>query len=577
VDLHSKLDPARLAADSRLTLLLFLLSLPAHPSWQTAPSATAQIAEVKKLYDEGRWEDVAQAVPESAEQPADLELYRGLALAKLARWDEAERAFEAGRAGNPRDGRFLVELAGIAYRRKEFSKVKIELRQALAISPRDDYSNDFLASIYFLEGNLEAALKYWNRTGKPKLTDLSFDPRPTLHPLILDRVFAFSPGAVWHRDLYLKTCAQLDALDLFPRIRYDLEAQPDGAFNLEVQATERNGWGNTKWEGLVSLLRGLPYQSVYPEFYNLDREGVNWRSFVRWDDEKRRIFTEIAAPLRKNPKWRFRVDFDRRNENWDLTSTLLPSLSSPASVNMEKAAAGASFQFIPNGNWQWNAGAEYSYREFRNLRGIPAKAAPFFTNGSAIALHLSVQRSLVRFPERRFTLNSGATGEIGTFFEDPLGRYARVEGFLESNWLPQARGDDYQMQASLRGEGTFGKVPLDGLFMLGFERDNSLWLRGHPGLRDGEKGNAPLGRNYVLANWGLDKIIHKDSLFTVKMGPLLDTGRIYDPSGLFGSPKWLWDTGLQLKVRVLGSFEFVLGYGKDLRSGNNSFFSTVSR
>jgi hypothetical protein len=120
-------------------------------------------------------------------------------------------------------------------------------------------------------------------------------------------------------------------------------------------------------------------------------------------------------------------------------------------------------------------------------------------------------------------------------------------------------------------------VPFDELFMLGFDRDNDLWMRGHPGLRDGEKGNAPLGRNYVLVNAETDKIVYRGTLFTVKAGPFLDSGDIYDPSGYFGSSRWLWDTGIQAKVRVLGSFEFVLGYGKDLRSGQNSFFTTVSR
>jgi hypothetical protein len=61
------------------------------------------------------------------------------------------------------------------------------------------------------------------------------------------------------------------------------------------------------------------------------------------------------------------------------------------------------------------------------------------------------------------------------------------------------------------------------------------------------------------------------------VGPFLDSGKISDPSGYFGSPKWLWDTGMQAKIRVLGSFEFALGYGKNLRSGNNSFYTTVSR
>jgi hypothetical protein len=34
---------------------------------------------------------------------------------------------------------------------------------------------------------------------------------------------------------------------------------------------------------------------------------------------------------------------------------------------------------------------------------------------------------------------------------------------------------------------------------------------------------------------------------------------------------------VQVKIRVFGSAEFVLGYGKDLRTGINSFFTKVSR
>jgi len=34
---------------------------------------------------------------------------------------------------------------------------------------------------------------------------------------------------------------------------------------------------------------------------------------------------------------------------------------------------------------------------------------------------------------------------------------------------------------------------------------------------------------------------------------------------------------VQAKVRVLGGVQVVLGYGKDLRSGRNSFFTIVTR
>ena len=81
----------------------------------------------------------------------------------------------------------------------------------------------------------------------------------------------------------------------------------------------------------------------------------------------------------------------------------------------------------------------------------------------------------------------------------------------------------------------------------------------------------------MAVNSEIYKIVHQNGLFSIRLRPLLDTGRIYDPSGYFGTREWLWDTGLHTKIRVLGSIEFVLGYGKDLRTGNNSFFTKVSR
>ncbi len=535
------------------------------------------MAEVKQLYDAGHWSEVVDAVPDLDNQSADLQIYRGLALAKLERWDDAQKTFEAGAELYPRDPRFLVELGGIAYRQKAFSAAEQHLRRALAIQPQDDYSNNFLASIYFLDGNLEAALKYWNRAGRPQLADLRFERQPKLMPLVIDRAVRFSPGTTWRRDAFLRTELQLGALDLYPHRVYDLQAQPDGSFKLTIRSSERNSWGSTKWEGALSLLRGLPYESVYPEFYNLDKKGVNWRSFFRWDDQKRRLSSELAAPLALNPAVRYRIYFDARNENWNISSTLAPNAPALAGLNLEKAAAGGEIRFIPSGRWEWNTGVEYSYRKFRDLVAIPAPASSFFTNGSSLALRAGVKRSLIRFPETRFAVDSSASAEVGTFFENPLGRYGRLEGGLAATWYPKSRGDDYEMQASLKGGKTFGLVPFDELFTLGFERDNDLLLRGHPGLINGQKGRAPMGRDFVLANSEFDKVLHGNGLFSVRLGPLLDTGRIYDPSGFLGTRNWLWDTGAQAKIRVLGNVEFVLGWGKDLRTGNNSFFTKVSR
>ncbi len=575
---HRRLDLAGRPQARALIVLLFVFLFCAFQARaQANVPAADRASQVKRLYDAGKWDAVVRAVPQSPAEPADLELDRGLALAQLHRLREAEAALQAGHQGHPRDPRFLVELGGIAYLEKRFSTAKKELRRALDMDPRDAYANNLLASIYFLEGNLEAALQYWNRAEKPIVSDLMYDPQPRLDPLILDRAFQFSPGSVWKRNQFLTTQAELKLLDLFPHTYYELAAQPDGSFKLVWHDSERPAWDSTTLDSIAPMLRGLPYQSVYPEFANLNNKGLNWLSFVRWDDEKRWLSSEAAWPLEENPKQRIRLYFVGRNENWNITRTLAPTAPSAAGFNMRRAVVGAEVASIAGWQWQWNLAAEYSYRDFRTLTGIPGPAERFFTDSSGLTLRANIQRSLIRFPERRFSLDAGASGEAGKFTAKPLGRYGRVEGLLAANWLPQATGEDYEVTSLLRTGGTAGQVPFDELYMLGFDRDNELWMRGHNGLVNGQKGNAPLGTNFILSNSDIDKVVYDGGFLLVKAGPFVDTGDITDPSQFFGSRKWLTDTGLQTTVRVLGSFEFVLGYGKDLRSGNNTFYSTVTR
>jgi hypothetical protein len=119
-------------------------------------------------------------------------------------------------------------------------------------------------------------------------------------------------------------------------------------------------------------------------------------------------------------------------------------------------------------------------------------------------------------------------------------------------------------------------VPFDELFQLGIERDNDFWLRGHSGTDHGRKGAAPLGRRYFLANWEIDKNVWGNGLVTFKLGPFVDSGTIADSSGLFGSREWLWDLGIQGKVRVLNRLTVVLSYGRDLRGGRGVFYGTVA-
>jgi len=578
-----KLDAPRRARSKRLiarlaSCLTLAWTLNISLLAQDSPSDEGRLAAARAAFDASRWEEAAKLAQGPSQQSPNLDFVAGLAFAHLERWKEAKNALEAGHRKSPQDARFLVELAGVSYKQKEFGTAKHDLRAALRLDARDNYTREFLGTLYLLEGNLEAALKYWNPVDKPRLRAVELIPPPKIRPELLAHAVTFSAPQVLTNDALADTRARLENLGIYPRQRLELAPSKSGDYDATFHLDERNGWGDSKLEGIVSLLSGLPYQTVYPEFYNLGQQAINFASLARWDSQKRRYFGAVSAPRFHDPTLGLTTYFDARNENWNLSRTFFAAGLPLADLNISRVAGGIELRRIVNGRWSWNTGLEFAHRSFRNLEGHTSAAEqPFFTDSSSFAYSLGLERSLLRVPEHRFTSDSSVEARAGRAFHHLLGPFATARGTLRAHWLPRATGDDYEMQAQIRAGGTAGKVSLDELFQLGLERDNDLWLRGQAGTIRGRKGAAPLGRRYFLANWEMDKNIYRGAFFNVKLGPFLDNGAVADSSGLFGSQRWLWDAGAQCKIRILGSVTVVLSYGRDLRGGRNVFYGTVLR
>ena len=531
------------------------------------------LSQIKLLLAEERWQEIIQIAESEPHPSADLNYYYGIALARLERLNDAETAFERGRLQQPRDKRFPIQLAGIRFRQKKYPEAAKHLQRALRIDPDDEYANDFLGSVYFLLGNLEAALKYWNRVSKPRIEGIRSEPAPRVDPILLDRAFAFAPASVIELPELRTTQARVSGLGIFPDSKFDLEARPDGRFDMVFRARERNGWGANKMQGLISLLLGLPFQTVHPEFYNIRGRAINSVSLYRWDAQKRRIWTNLSGPFSNNPKWRFHLDLDLRDENWDVRD---PARNTEllAGLKLRKQAFSAGLTSFENGRWNWASGVELSHRKFLDVDPGTPLAPGLLAEGFQLKYTAQMNYALARIPERRLTINSGVAAQLGRTWSQPSQVFAKLQGSIETHWFPRSEGDDLEMLGKIRIGRTFGEVPFDELFFLGIERDNDLWLRGHVGTRNGRKGNAPMGRNFFLSNWEFDKNIYSRSFINVKLGPFLDIGRITDPSSGLGSQKWLWDLGVQAKLRVLGQ-RVTFSYGKDLRAGGDAFYVTL--
>ena len=573
-----KVDPAGLASGARDSLstvqrtagfLIIVVMLSCY-------AATQDVASAKRLFEQERWTELVHLLQFVPHRSAELDYEYGVALAHLERWEDANKALFAGRQLAPGDKRFLIELAGVAFKQKHNTRAIEYLRSAHQLDPDDTYTNQFLATLYFLQGNIDAALKYWNSEGKPAIGDVFSDPTPSVRPALLDHALAFSPSSILKLEEFRVSEARLKNLEIFPAFRFDLIARDDTRFNAVFRGVERNGFGSGRLEALLGILRGLPFQEIDPEYYNLNRSAINVRSLVRWDAEKRRLWTTLSGPLGQSPEWRYRVSTDLRNENWDVHNELGNAAPVVASLNLRREVVAAEIARLVGWRWRWTLGAEISNRDFRSVAPGTILTPQLLANGYQLKQIAALDYDLLRSPERRLAVAAGASSQVARLWSVPAQSFEKLEASLEAHWYPQSRGEDYQTRFALRGCKSFGQLPFDELFMLGLERDNDLLMRAHIGVRDGRKGSAPLGSDFFVFNSETDKELYNNGLIGLKLGPFLDIGKITGPVTALGSQYLLFDAGAQIKLRVLG-VQAVFIYGRNLRTGNNAFYTTVSR
>ncbi len=547
-----------------------------------SPALTAADAEIQQRFDKKNWAEVVRLASPLTTRSADMNFDYGMALAHLQRWTDARAALLAGHRTCPQQERFPVELAGVAFQLKRYPESAHWLQKALRINPRDDYANDFAGTVYLLMGNVNAALKYWNRVHKPQVFATQFDPQLHVQRLILDRAFAFSPAAALHERDYETTRARLDAFGIFPSYNIVLNARNDGKFDVEFHPAERNGFGSSRLEALISIFSGVWYETVYPGYYNIGGSATNIESLLRWDRQKRRAWISVSRPIHGLPQLRGTLQADARDENWAIRNSFAGAAPVLGSFDMERQSVRAFLLDVPSGRLQWSAGAELSNRRFHNVAPGTTLTPALVTPGFELKSLGSVQSKLLDVPEHRFTIVADANSALARLWPSQSRvsgaphLFGKLQGSATAHWFPQAQGDVYEVQQRLRVGRIFSTAPIDELYVIGMERDTDLWLRGHVGTRDGRKGSSPLAKNYFLTNSDFYCRIYANGLIGIKAGPLLDIARTGAPASGLQTGQWYYDIGAQIKFTVLGA-GVVFTWGHDLRTGNNAFYGAAAQ
>ena len=528
------------------------------------------------LYHEHKWDEVIRSAEKMPMRSADANFQLGMALAHVQRWDEAREALMAGRRQCPRQKRFPLELAGVEFQQKRYPEAARWIEKGLRLDPHDEYANDFAGTVFLLLGNLDAALKYWNRVQKPQINELKLDPQLHVERLLAERAFVFSPQARMRRADLASSEARLDGLGVFPAYSIKLDARQDGRFDADFHAIERDGFGNGWLQSMVSVFSGLPYETIYPSYLNLGRSATNFDSLVRWDAQKRRVWLSLSGPLKYLAQWRWQLAADGRDENWAIRGSFTGTAPLLGSFKLKREVASGTVTSIHSGRFGWTSGMELSHRTYGDVVEGSALTAELVAPGFELKHLASAHAEVMDVPEHRLRLTTSASSEFARLWSIPPQLFEKLQGGATVNWLPEAESDKYEFAQRVRGGGIVGTAPVDELWMIGVERDNDLWLRGHIGTRDGRKGSAPLADRYFLSNTDFYRRLWGNGLISVKAGPLLDVARASAPTSGLVRRQWLADAGVEVKLTVLGT-AVALTYGRDLRTGNNAFYGSAGQ
>ncbi|MDA1236348.1 MAG: tetratricopeptide repeat protein, partial [Acidobacteria bacterium] len=276
-------------------------------------------ADLAQLYSAGQYADVIAATDRNP-RDADTLFLRGMSLARLDRWGQAEQALRLGQSLAPQDPRFPTELAGVSYRLENYRQSRKLLRRALQLAPDDEYARNFLGSLYLLDSNLDAALAQWNRIGQPHLSSVEMPPRLRTDAVLLDRALTFAPSTTLKLSELRTSRARLNLLDAFAGSNFDLVPEPPGdGYKLRMRGTERSGLFGAPWRALIRSSRGLPYRTVFVEHDNGGGNASSLHAIARWDPYRRRANVVYSRPLASEARYRWRVFGDAREERWDLT------------------------------------------------------------------------------------------------------------------------------------------------------------------------------------------------------------------------------------------------------------------
>jgi hypothetical protein len=510
----------------------------------------------RQAYDEARYEDAVRLLSEAmAARPSyDGLMTLGLAAGRLERLEEAGSAFDRAVALAPSRPEALVERGGLRFLEKKYPEAIQDLSRALAIQD-DEYARDLYAASLHLAGRSEEALAQWNRLGRPILGTVSVSGLLRTRDSVARRELSLRAGDVLDLDHLRESRLRLRQVGVFDRVTLRPVPLGGSAADLEVALSERYGLFRSKVGFLIGTAVHAVQGRVRLEYANLAGSGVSFGGEYRWQENRPEgslglswprpfgapVYLDLAGARGRQA---YEVDedaFERRYRGLELgvRHVLGARTLGRLAVRVRDRSFSEPREDAPEGVL---SGVEASLERTlldRHRQRLEASAT-FFQSAEALGSVVSYPRGILRLSSR-------------THLSAPDG--SSLEPSVLAVRLLWAKGGS--------------AMPIDDMFAPGGSADMELPLRAHRQTPDGILGPTPLGRSLLLGNLEWRRRVLDHSPLQVGLVAFVDAGRVSDGPQAVTT---LVDTGVGLRVSLVGSGVLRIDYGHGLRDGRDAIF-----
>jgi len=499
----------------------------------------------------------------------DIYLNLGTAYRHSRDWQKAEDILEEATERYPDDSRISTELANVYLGAGDIDSARAALQRAIRIDPTNVAAADLIAAVELSEGEVQTALRYWNRSGNPIVNEVLHNTNISFGHWTVKDGNAFQPGHMLTYAQWRTTQLRLFETDIFSNVGIAIEPAPTSPkYNPVILTTDKvNDLTNLAFD----VVKGAPWQTSYLNWWDIANSGISLNSSYRWDYNRKRGELQLHAPIPVPGILFLSATGIWRSERWDVAPVLQNDAGADNRFLFKSTGVRAELKYIPYFRFDFGGGFEYTNRA---------------ANGNLPQLYLDSSNSAkaifqasFRLSDSRYQNRIHAEGAVArkSFASDLNYSTATVE--LNNRFLI-SKDSNTVFNWTLRGGTSDGQLPVEEYFVLGLDMHAGNLLRAHPASEHGHYGNAPMGTSFALSNMDIERRIAILPLFNslnlpyleVKGQIFLDTGQTMDRANIFKEGKLYFDTGAGLKFET-PTHSLNMIYGKSLRDGRNVLYA----